>query len=286
MVFNGETKVLGIMGNPVNHSLSPIFWNAAFSELDINAVYVPFPVDKEQIGAALTGIRALSVLGVNVTKPYKESVVPYLSSLHASAERLRVVNTIKVRKNGEMEGFNTDLTAFLSIFDENYNKGPVTLLGAGGAGKTVFGGLCQRGCEMIYWFNRTPGKQQILFPVGKTSVRTPPWEEPELRNAMSKSTMIINTTSLGWAKDDWMPGFENSFGPETTYWDLNYGGDSRLISHAKKIGAKVINGIDFLLHQGAEAFEILLDRQPPKEIMRKSLNYFFQRNEPEGSAND
>jgi shikimate dehydrogenase len=270
-MVNGGTRVFGILGNPVTHSLSPVFWNAALTALKLNAVYVPFPVPEGRIAEALGGLSALSVSGVNVTKPFKEQVVPFLDVLHPPADVLGVVNTVQCRPDGTMEGYNTDHSAFLAILDASKLMGPVTLLGAGGAGKTVLHGLCQRGFDVVYWANRHADRQKVDFPVEGTSIQLIAWNEQELTKAFSDSAVIINTTTLGWNSTDRIPGLAAALAPGKTYLDLNYGTQSALVRQARAAGAVVIDGIEFLIQQGLRAFEILLPHKAPEEIIRASI---------------
>ena len=270
-MVNGAAEVFGILGNPVAHSLSPVFWNAAFSALKLNAVYVPFMVPDGRIAEALGGLSALSISGVNVTKPFKEAVVPYMNVLHPPADVLGAVNTVRCLPNGTREGYNTDFHAFLKLFDAMKPSGPVTLLGAGGAGKTVLYGLCQRRCDMVYWANRHPNRQKMNFAVEGTNIQLTSWNESDLAEAFSRSSVIVNATTLGWQAGDRIPGFEQAISPRHTYLDLNYGVHSALLAVARRAGAQVIDGLEFLIQQGLQAFHILLQQCAPEDVIRGSI---------------
>lgn len=271
MIITGNAKVFGIIGNPVSHSLSPVFWNAAFSAARIDAVYVPFLVERGQLKTAIEGIKSLSISGFNVTKPYKEEVSEYISEFHSSAEALRSVNTVKTGKQGKLVGYNTDAKAFLSIFQEVAPvPRKVLLLGAGGAAKSILWSLGQTGVEMVYWANRTRDRLNFSMKLGYRLLPIS-WSEEDLGKAIQDSSVVVNATALGWSADDDLPVLGTALSPEKTYIDLNYGANSRLIRSARSARAKVIDGLEFLVRQGMEAFEILAEMPAPEKIMRESL---------------
>lgn len=271
MEIFGRSKVYGIIGNPVSHSLSPIFWNAAFKALGHQAVYVPFLVKAEHLSAAMHGLAALSISGINVTKPFKEAVLEYMSELVPPAQGVGAVNSVKCLDDGTLIGANTDATAFLSILRDQELPRSVMLLGAGGAAKAVLWGLCQSGVETVYWSNRNESKMHFSFQAAPTMIIKTPWNDENLRQAMEKTSMIINATSLGWNQSDSLPVLESVLGPEKMYLDLNYGRESSLLRTARKLKAKTYDGLEFLLRQGFEAFRFLTGEQAPETEMRQSL---------------
>ncbi|MBI3039073.1 shikimate dehydrogenase [bacterium] len=269
--FSGRTRVYGIIGDPISHSLSPVFWNAAFSALGEDSVYVPFHVDSQKLGDAVRGLACLSVKGFNVTSPHKESIVKFLSRLQPPANSLRAVNSVKIFSNGEMEGSNTDIGGFLSILKKEGVPKKALLLGAGGAAKAVFLGLCESGVETVFWANRTPGKQLEPDSKYKTRVVPVPWNEIDLIKAISKSELVVNATSLGWNKTDSLSALQKSLNFRKLYIDLNYCSKSNLLIEAKKCGARVIDGSEMLVNQGIESFEFLTGNSAPQEIIRSSV---------------
>jgi len=272
VTVSGNTSIFGIIGNPIHHSLSPIFWNAALQAKKIDAVYVPFQVEMTKLRDALKGFRSLSIKGFNVTRPFKEKVVKYLDHLVAPAKELKIVNTVLRNPTGKMIGYNTDAGAFLSLFKKIKKPIAVTLLGAGGSGKTAFWSLCQSKFEMVYWSNRTPKRVKFNSEKQPTKLKKLAWEKEELEKAMQDSSLIINTTSLGWLPEDDFPVLSRALNADKIYIDLNYSPDSRLVNRAKKAGAKVIDGLEFLIRQGIESFQILTGRKAPEKTIRDSLN--------------
>ena len=271
MTISGKTSVYGIIGDPISHSLSPVFWNAAFSALSMDAVYVPFRVDPSRLKQAFDGLSAANVLAINVTKPFKEGVCGFVSELIPPAEALQAVNTIQFLEKGKTRGFNTDAHAFLSLFRELKTVSRVILLGAGGAAKSLLWGLCQSGVDVVYWTNRTLSRLNYSPLPTRTKIEMVKWGDVEMLQAMEKSSVIINATTLGWSADDRLQPLEKALNKEKTYIDLNYGEKSQLISIAKKSGAHVIDGFEFLIRQGMEAFHRLTGRPAPEQVIRESL---------------
>ena len=275
--ITGSTRIYGIIGDPVEHSLSPVFWQAAFANLHLNAVYVPFRVKNDEIDRAIAGLQALGVQGVNVTSPHKESAARHCSILHSPADVLQAVNTVWHDDAGKINGANTDACAAQEILSRFPKQRIVTLLGAGGAGKAFLWGLYQTKPDVIYWLNRTQISQVPSFISGDTRIITLPWDDHSLTTAIADSTMIINATPLGWKDDDDLPGLRHGLSADKIYIDLNYAPDSRLVTDARQSGAWVIEGKELLLQQGFESFQILTGYPAPKQVMQKSLSEFFLR---------
>lgn len=267
-MITGKTKVIGIFGDPVEHSLSPVIHNAAFEYLGLDYCYVAFHVKKDSLKDAVQAIRALNLVGVNITVPHKESVIEYLDELSEEAEQIGAVNTI-LNKESFLKGFNTDAKGFVSSLQEagvSLENKNVLILGAGGASKAVVYSLLKEKCR-IYIFNRTIAKAQAIKDrfsnIGFLEVI-----EAIEKNFIEKIDIIINTTSLGLKKDDPMPLNPQHLKPEHIYCDIVYP-ETRLMKEAEKIGCKVIGGTGMLIWQAAFAFEIWTGKTAPIAIMKK-----------------
>ncbi|NLI79856.1 MAG: shikimate dehydrogenase [Candidatus Riflebacteria bacterium] len=311
--ITGQTALYGVLGDPVSHSLSPVFWNAGFRALGLDAVYVPFHVPAGRLAEALAGLGALGVRGVNVTLPHKEAAARLCTTLEPPADDLQAVNTIRLGPDGALHGANTDgpamyrlLTSLwhpvgkgapLPLAERGYRAalrggeggtlptssrsvgkgipavppGPVLLLGAGGAARAVLWSLFQAGATVIYWANRTAHRLVCPWSAERTQVRPVPWESQALNEVMVESTLIINATSLGWRAEDRLPVLTAAPGPGQTWLDLVYHPASPLQQAARAAGARVIDGLDLLLGQGAAAFTLLTGHPAPLAAMRRAL---------------
>lgn len=280
MVITGKTKITGIFGDPVEHSLSPLIHNEAFRQLGLDYCYVPFHVKKEKLKEATEGIRALNIKGVNITLPHKEAIIPLMDELSEEALHIGAVNTV-LNIDGSLKGFNTDTEGFIvSLKEERVSLSGknILVLGAGGAAKAVIYGILREGGR-VYIFNRTRQKAQAI----KEKFRD--FGFIEVVETIDESIikimqLVVNATSLGLKKDDPMPLSPHLLKPEHIYCDIVYP-ETPLMKEAEKIGCKVIGGTGMLLWQAAFAFQIWTERQAPVEVMKQTVhrvltkNYFF-----------
>ena len=278
--INGQTKLVGLIGYPVEHSLSPAMHNSAFAALSLNWCYVPLPVLPERLGEAVAGLQALSFVGANVTVPHKEAVMSYLDEVAPEAQAIGAVNTIVVREG--LIGYNTDWQGFLTALSEGgfspQGKRAV-VLGAGGAARAVVYALAQAGAQVTV-LNRTPARAQALiqdfsplFP--PLSLLSFPLTLRTLEEQTAEAHLLVNTTSIGaWPKVDksiWPE--ELSFPVHLTVFDLVYNPrQTKLLRQARAAGAKVIGGLGMLVHQGAAAFELWAGEKAPVETMYEAAN--------------
>ena len=276
MKVTGKTCVYGIFGYPVKHSLSPLMQNAAFREAGIDAVYVPFEVEPENLKEAVDGVRALGIKGLNVTVPHKERIVEHLDYLSEEAELLGAVNTVK-NENGELTGYNTDAEGFLrSLIEEGVElEGKKALMfGAGGAARAVGYALLKGGASFLYIVNRNFQRaREVGELLGKRgNVLVFPLKESTVETLLKEVDLIVNTTSVGMKPED--PHlFDYSKTPEgITVVDIIYNPpETPLLKAAKERGCKTVNGLGMLVHQGAVAFEIWTGKTAPVETMREVL---------------
>lgn len=269
-MITGKTKIIGIFGDPIEHTLSPLIHNEAFSYLGLDYCYVAFNVKKDKLKEAVEAIRALNIKGVNVTVPHKETVIQYLDNISNEAKNIGAVNTI-LNAGGVLKGFNTDVKGFiLSLKDEGIsikNKN-FLILGAGGAAKAVVYGILKEGGK-VYIYNRTLSK---ALEIKEKFKKFGFIEIVEMNKSVTEEIdIIVNATSLGLKKDDPMPLNPELIKPSHVYCDIVYP-ETPLMRKAEAIGCKVIGGIGMLLWQAAFAFKIWTKVEAPIEIMKKTFN--------------
>ncbi|PIE64112.1 MAG: shikimate dehydrogenase [Desulfobacterales bacterium] len=270
MHINGKTTLFGILGNPVEHSLSPIMHNAAFTHLGLNNVYVPMA--PKDLGAALSGLKSIGFRGVSVTVPFKEEVIPYLDSIDATARAIGAVNTLTFTKLSDgsiaVQGTNTDWigsNAALAQVTELHGASAL-VLGAGGAAKAVAFGLQKVGATVVI-ANRTKAKAVAL---GK-ELHCAALGLDEIDDVGAE--ILINTTTVGMAPNiNHCPVAPHLLSQYKVVMDIVYAPlETKLLHEAKACGCAVIDGLDMLLFQGAEQFRIWTGHTAPMEVMRKAL---------------
>lgn len=278
MSIDGQTQLVGLIGYPVAHSLSPEMHNAAFTYAHLNWRYVPLQVRPEYLPDALQGLVALGFRGVNVTVPYKVSVIPLLNSVTEAVNIVGAVNTIRIDgSTGKLEGMNTDMTGFLADLAANKVRlgktARVIVLGAGGAARAIGAGLCRSGAHVVF-VNRTPENAERIVQFLKSSWTTASIEAAPveaLAEVSKGANLIVNATSVGmWPEVDSTPWPANVPFPEgAVVYDTVYRPmKTRLMQDAEQAGLRAIGGIGMLIYQGAAAFEVWTGRQPSIDVMR------------------
>lgn len=285
--ITAKTTLVGLMGWPISHSISPVMHNAAFAELRMNWRYVPLPVPPERVGEAVAGVRALGLRGVNVTVPHKQAVMPFLDRWTPAAAAIGAVNTILVSEEGELLGDNTDAAGFVTDLRAN-GVNPagqrVLVLGAGGSARAVVYGLAEAGCGSLVLLNRTLEKAESLLAAMRQLFPDVPMKAGVLPEGVAESAadaeLIVNCTSLGMSPNlEGLPWDEDvEFHEGQTVYDLVYNpAVTRLLQLASVDGATVIGGLGMLIHQGAIAFERWTGEEAPVEVMRRAVNVVFDR---------
>ncbi|HWI54130.1 MAG TPA: shikimate dehydrogenase [Desulfobacteria bacterium] len=279
--INGRTRVFGIFGWPVEHTFSPMMHNSAFDSLGLDCVYVPFPVNPDDLGKAVEGIRSLGISGVNVTIPHKSTVIKYLDEVSPEAKLIGAVNTI-TNKGGFLTGYNTDAMGFVKSLKLDGGTDPagkrVMILGAGGAARAVTIQLALSGIKELTIVSPVAEEIASLSEVITGSLNIPVkgliWDEQVISNCLEETDILIHATPLGMHPDtDKMPPVEVGLLPgHALVCDLIYNpGETLLLRKAAERGLKTQNGIGMLLYQGAIAFELWTGQEPPVEIMRDAL---------------
>jgi len=278
MEISAKTKVFGVIGDPVEHSLSPTIHNAAFKHLGLNAVYVAFRVRRENLVEAVEGTRSLEIKGLNVTMPHKSAIIEYLDEIDPIAEFVGSVNTL-LNSDGKLLGYNTDGIGALKALKENHvdlNGKKLLLLGAGGAAKAIAFQLAPE-VEELRILNRNGEKAKQLTNLIKgrfnKEVLSSQLSPKMMKKWLHGADILVNATCVGMRpkahqtliKREWLK-------PEITVMDIVYDPvETTLIKDAKSAGAKVIYGTDMLLFQGATSFEIWWGQPAPINAMREAL---------------
>ncbi len=291
---DGASQVVGVIGWPVQHSLSPPMHNAAFRALGLNWVYVAFAVPPDNVPAAIAGMQALGLRGLNVTIPHKAAVVSHLDEISATSRQLGVVNTI-VNNNGHLRGDSTDGAGFIRALaeaGEGITDNRVVLIGAGGSARAVALAAAQEQPEELVIVNRTPQRAVELAKLvraagGLKAVRYIALDSPEVATAVSSADVIIDSTPVGmYPHTDVAPVIcAEWLRPCQLVCDLTYNPrETVLLQAAREAGARTLDGTGMLVHQGAIAFEQWTGEEAPVEVMRLALLEALERTAhlPEG----
>ena len=265
MQINAQTKLYGIMGKPVSHSLSPLMHNAAFQEVGLNNVYVAFEV--EDAAEALDGFRALGVNGVSVTIPHKQAVIPHLDAIDPVARKIGAVNTLVINDQ-HVQGLNTDWVGAVKAL-EAVTELPgkrVLMIGAGGSARAIGFGLREKKANVVL-ANRTIAKGQALArDLGCECV-------PLDHMADVRPEILINTTSVGMTPDvEASPIPAAMLADIEAVMDIVYAPvETRLLREARQAGCRTVDGRYMLLYQGVAQFECWTGAAAPVDVMRSVL---------------
>lgn len=284
--ITGKTKLLGIIGSPVGHSLSPVMHNAALAQLGLDYLYVPFPVASQDLAAALSGLAAIGVRGFNVTIPHKQAIIPLLSEVSAGAKLIGAVNAVWRSESG-WSGTNTDIDGFLAPLkplNQPWQQITPVILGNGGAARAVVVGCHQLGCPEICVVGRNPDKLDHFYaswantPI-QGALKVHRWDD--LPPLVSQTQLLINTTPVGMYPQGECSPLDTSviqeLSPDAIAYDLIYTPNPTLfLKQARRRGARIIDGLEMLVRQGAAALEIWLQQPVPVEVMRQSLRAYLK----------
>jgi len=259
---------LGLIGYPVEHSLSPAFQQAALDALGIPARYELWSTPPDQLAERLALLRSPEYVGANVTVPHKERVAQAVDTLAPRARRAGAVNTV-INRDGRLVGDNTDIPGFL--FPLVRRGLPVAdlrvlLLGAGGAARAVIVALADQGCRSLVVANRTLRRAEALvaeFGLGQARPL-----EPDLVAVLATTDLLVNATSVGWDSTtsplplDWLDALPT----HALVYDLTYR-ETALLSAARQRGLATLDGLEMLVAQGAESFRLWFATDPPFTLM-------------------
>ena len=277
-MIDAETKLVALLGDPVEHSLSPAMHNAAFCKMGLNMVYLACRVRREELKSALAGLRSLGALGCNITVPHKQAVLDLLDEVADEAKAIGAVNTV-IFKGRKAFGYNTDVLAIDEILGSlSPDRKEAFLLGAGGVARASAYALGKRGFKRVWVSNRNKERGVALVKEMNKIFPKRPFEYISWGKVPASSCkLLVNATSLGMSSVPWPEGLLNHLlGP----WefqevlDLVYipGSRTQLVEKAKKMGLRHIGGEEVLLRQGVWAFQLFTGMKPEVEVMRRALD--------------
>jgi len=284
--ISGRTRLCGVIGDPIAHTMSPAMHNAAFTQMGLDYLYVPFRVKPEGLGKAIDGMRALNIRGLNVTIPHKVTVIPLLDELDPLAERIGAVNTI-TNDDGVLTGSNTDASGFLQALlgrgIEPEGK-RIVILGAGGASRAISFILAERGAHLVILNRRLERAGKLasrLSAISHREVKTLELVEENLAQVLDGADILVNATSVGMSPNsNETPVSFNLLKPGLVVYDIVYNPiKTRLLREAEEAGAETISGVDMFVWQGALAFERWTGIKAPLELMREKAIKGLQEHE-------
>lgn len=281
MNISGTTQLLGIIGDPVGHSLSPTMHNRAIAVMGLDFAYIPFRVAPQNLADAIAGLTALGVVGFNATIPHKQAILPFLAEISAGAKAVGAVNTVW-RNDAGWAGTNTDVDGFvapLQNLDRDWSQQKALILGYGGAARAVVVGCDRLGVKEIGIIGRNPDKlQQFLSSWDAANLNTPlrGYLWGNLTEALPYANLLVNATPIGMEPEvDRSPVEAANLATlpiDAIAYDLIYNPrPTQFLALAQKQGAIAIDGTQMLVRQGAAALEIWLRRSVPVEEMQAAL---------------
>lgn len=263
------TRVYGVAGDPIAHSLSPIIMNTALRRENVNAVYLA--LHAKTLKDLLTCAREIPIHGLSITMPYKEAILKYLDNTDSHTTKIGACNTIVRAQDGKLYGFNTDTAGVVRPLEQRIplEGARILVLGAGGAARAAVFGLKERGCE-VFILNRTPAPAQKLARQAKARTI----KRPDLRKLAFD--VIVNATPVGMSNSGESPLHENEINAKYVF-DMVYDPpETRFLKAAKARGAQIIPGIEMFVHQAARQFEIWTGKPAPWDDMLRVVTIALQ----------
>lgn len=275
-----DVKILGLIGYPLEHSVSSIFFNYIFEKLKLPYGYFLFSVKPSNLSSALNKLRAIGFAGVNVTIPHKEKIIRFLDILSPEAEAIGAVNTIIAGADGRLTGSNTDCGGFINAWKketgEEIKGRSFVIIGSGGAARAVVYGLCKEGAGRILIFCRQAAKGRKIEKLmkekfRKTEFKTFNISDEKLSLFLSEKAALINTTPVGMHPDiKKIPVDIKGLRKGSIVYDLIYNPEETLLlKKAKSMGAKVFSGLTMLLEQARLSYHLWTGRKLPEDLVKE-----------------
>src|SRR6201987_1209188 len=266
---DAATRVYGVAGDPVAHSLSPVIMNTAMRRENVNAVYIG--LHAKTLKDLLACVREVPIHGLSITMPYKQAILEYLDNTDSHTTKIGACNTIVRAQDGKLYGFNTDTAGVVRPLEQRIalEGARILVLGAGGAARAAVFGLKERGCE-VFILNRTPAPAQKLARQAKARTI----KRPDLRKLAFD--VIVNATPVGMTNTRESPLNENEINAKYVF-DMVYDpAETRFLKAAKDRGAQIIPGIEMFVHQAARQFEIWTGKPAPWDDMLRVVTIALQ----------
>jgi 3-dehydroquinate dehydratase/shikimate dehydrogenase len=266
------TRIYGVAGNPVSHSLSPLMQNTAFHRERINAVYLPLKT--ESIGDLLTLIRELPLSGLSITMPLKQQVLPHLANVDPLTAKLGACNTIRMGADGKLYGFNTDVAGIIRPLEKRMTLKDrrILILGAGGAARAAVYGLADKGAKVSIWSRKESSAKELAQSAGAVTVT-------QNQIAESEFDVLINATPCGMTGNPHPLPLDSDKWKARVVFDLVYNPlDTPLLQAARARGIATIQGVEMFVHQGARQFELWTGKPAPEAEMLRTV--LFALNKP------
>jgi shikimate dehydrogenase len=277
-----DFKTFCIIGDPINHSLSPLIHNSAFASLNLNYSYIAFKVPPLELDESIKSLKTINVAGFNVTLPHKVNIINHIDNLSHNAKVTGAVNTVN-NENGKFVGYNTDIHGVMAPLEErqiNFKDMEILILGAGGSCRAALVGLSKKkDIKKINIVNRDQNKLDRVIDLGKgLGLRCNPLNyvnQKTLDDITFNSKLIINTTSIGLNNES-SPLQSNFMSKDAFVFDIVYRPVfTDLLNKAKEAGSNLIFGYEMLIHQAAKSFEIWTGIKAPINVMKKALFGIF-----------
>ena len=278
-MITGKTRLLGVIGSPIGHSLSPMIQNAALRAAGLDYVYVALPASPYALDSVVYGLRDAGVVGFNVTIPFKTEMIHLMNDLSDDARHVQAVNTVVIQRDSRLVGHNTDVMGFLAGFAERdvvlAGKSAV-MIGAGGAARAALWGLLQSHVSSVVIGVRNPAKGAALCKdfAANGDVRALSFDDPAFISAMGAADIVVQTTPLGMMPhvEEMPPVDITAMKPSAVVYDLIYTpAETRFLREAAARGHVTINGETMLVAQGAEAFFLWTGVRPDTALMKRVL---------------
>ena len=267
-------KTFAVIGDPIDHSLSPTIHNAAYRELEMDCTYIAYRVAQGELATGIESLKKIKISGFNVTIPHKIEMMKYIDNLDDNCKKIGAVNTV-LNDDGILRGFNTDMDGFLEPLKRKeieIKNSKILMLGAGGAARAIIAGFQKEDARKITIVNRTKSKGDELAnfssELGLDSISK---SIGDINNLDSEFDIVVNASSLGLNNEkNIIPS--KLFDEQTAVYDIVYKPiKTDLINTAKEKKSKIIFGYEMLLGQAIRSFEIWLDKQAPYEVMKRSI---------------
>ena len=286
-MITSKTNFLALIGNPVNHSLSPIMHNAAIEYLGLDLIYFAIPCNTTDFEIVIKSLSKINCKGINLTIPFKEKVLNYCSKISPLAQQIKAVNTLKPHGRGEWHGINTDVEGLIHpLEDLNLINKQAIILGSGGAARSAIQGLINLKMSEIIVISRNQTSLKSLLNDFKNQhlLKGLSFNNPNILNLINSADLIVNTTPVGMinhtsAKEELPFGsnFWTSLNSKTVIYDLIYNPrETPLLIFSRKKGCQTINGVKMLVAQGAKSLSYWTDGvEIPIEIMEEAIKKYL-----------